>query len=262
MNSREGRHGKIGRMVSASGLALAVASAVPAAHAGSPTLPSGGTVVAGSAAILQSGAAGTTIVQQSKNAVINWQSFSVGAGAGVTFQQPDSASITLNRVTGTDASVVNGSLLANGHVWMINRNGILFGQGSHIDVGGLIATTSDMKDGDFLSGHYAFAIPSANPDAAVVNQGSIKAATGGAVLLSAGRVRNEGLIQARLGHVVLGGADAFSVAFDGDNLLQYQISAPVSQPPKNAQGASALVSNSGVISAQGGNVLLTARAAR
>ena len=186
----------------------------------------------------------------------------MGAGAGVTFQQPDSASITLNRVTGTEASVVNGSLLANGQVWMINRNGILFGQGSHIDVGGLIATTSDMKDGDFLSGHYAFAIPSANPDAAVVNQGSIKAATGGAVLLSAGRVRNEGLIQARLGHVVLGGADAFSVAFDGDNLLQYQISAPVSQPPKNAQGASALVSNSGVISAQGGNVLLTARAAR
>lgn len=222
-----------------------------------------GTVVAGSAAILQSGPAGTTIVQQSKSAVINWQSFSVGAGAGVTFRQPDSASIALNRVTGPEASAVNGSLLANGQVWLINRNGILFGQGSQINVGGLIATTSDMKDSDFLSGHYVFAVPSNNSDAAVINQGSIKAATGGSVLLSAGRVSNEGLIQARLGHVVLGGADAFSVAFDGDNLLQYQISAPVSQPPKDLQGSpAALVSNSGSISAQGGSVLMTARAAR
>ena len=251
-------------MVSVSCFALALGSGAAMAQAGSLALPSGGTVMAGSASILQSGAASTTIVQQSKNAVINWQNFSVGAGAGVTFQQPDSASITLNRVTGPDASAVNGSLLANGQVWMINRNGILFGPGSHIDVGGLIATTSDMKDSDFLSGRYNFGISSANADAVVVNQGSIKAAAGGSVLLSGSRVKNEGLIQAKLGRVVLGGADAFSVSFDGDNLLQYQITAPVSRAPGDSQstGSSALVSNSGVISAQGGSVLMTARAAR
>jgi filamentous hemagglutinin family protein len=251
-----------GMMISASCFALAIASGARVALAGPPALPLGGSVVAGSASILQSGPASTLIVQKSKNAVINWQDFSVGAGAGVTFQQPDSASITLNRVTGPDASAVNGSLLANGQVWMINRNGILFGPGSHVDVGGLIATTSDMKDSDFLSGQYNFGIASANADAAVVNQGSIKAATGGSVLLSGSRVKNQGLIQARLGHVVLGGADAFSVSFDGDNLLQYQITAPVSQAPADSQGSSALVSNSGVISAQGGSVLMTARAAR
>ena len=248
------------KRAAASSLALGLSCAAPAAQAGPPALPSGGVVVAGSASILQSGPSATVIVQQSKNAIINWQDFSVGAGAGVTFQQPGSSSLTLNRVTGSQASAVNGSLLANGQVWLINRNGVLFGQGSQINVGGLIATTSDMKDDDFLSGHYAFANASANPDAAVVNQGSIKAATGGSVLLSAGRVSNEGLIQARLGHVVLGGADAFSVSFDGDNLLQYEITAPVSQA--DSQGARSLVSNSGVISAQGGSVLMTARAAR
>jgi filamentous hemagglutinin family protein len=252
------------RRLIASAAALVVAFGAPAAQAGPPVLPSGGVVAAGSASIIARDPASTLIVQQGQNAVINWQSFSIGAGANVTFQQPDSASITLNRVTGSGVSAINGSLLANGQVWLVNGNGILFGQGSRIDVGGLIATTSDIKDADFLSGHYAFGTPSGNPDAGVVNQGSIKAATGGSAVLSAAHVANEGVIQARLGHVVLGGANAFSVAFDGDNLLGYQIDAPVSQTPKDADGkpVPALVSNSGSIAAQGGKVLMTARAAR
>ncbi len=128
----------------------------------------------------------------------------------------------------------------------------------------LIATTSDIRDADFLGGNYAFANASANPNAAVVNQGSIKAATGGSVVLSAGRVVNEGVVAAKLGHVVLGGANGFSVDFDGDNLLRYAVTAPVSQTPTTPDGkpAPALVANSGMISAEGGQVLMTARAAR
>ncbi|HSS14159.1 MAG TPA: filamentous hemagglutinin N-terminal domain-containing protein, partial [Rhizomicrobium sp.] len=240
---------------------LAMAPAVPAWP---QVLPSGGTVMSGSAAIMPAGPSGTLIVQQSAKAVINWQDFSIGSGANVTFRQPDAAAITLNRVTGTGASAINGSLLANGQVWLVNGNGILMGQGGRIDVGGLIATTSDIADSDFLSGHYAFAKPSGIPGAAVINRGSINAATGGSAVLSGAHVANEGLIQARLGHVVLGGASAFSVSFDGDNLIQYLVTAPVSETPKDADGkpASALVSNSGTIAAQGGQVLLTARAAR
>jgi filamentous hemagglutinin family protein len=200
----------------------ALCLAAPVALA-DPLLPSGGTVAAGSVSIITADPANTLVVQKSKSAIVNWQNFSIGAGASVTFQQPDAASIALNRVTGSGISAIDGNLLANGQVWLVNANGILFGQGSRIDVGGLIATTSDIRDQDFLTGHYAFGTPSGNPDAAVINHGSIKAATGGSAVLSAAHVVNEGLIEARMGRVVLGGASAFSVDFDGDNLIRYQI---------------------------------------
>ena len=84
------------------------------------------------------------------------------------------------------------------------------------------------------------------------------------MVLAGSRVSNEGLIKADLGRVVLAGANAFAVDFDGDNLLRFSITEPVSQTPKGAddQPAAALVSNSGKIAAAGGKVLLTARAAR
>ena len=227
-----------------------------------PLLPSGGTVASGSASILQNNSSSTLINQQSQRAIINWQNFSVASGASVTFQQPDSGAITLNRVTGGGLSAIDGSILANGQVWLLNRNGVLFGPSSHIDVGGLLATTSDIKDADFLSGNYAFGDASQN--GRVVNQGSIKAATGGSVVLSATHVVNQGVIAAKLGHVILGGAKAFSVDFDGDNLIRYQVTAPVTETPKDQDGkpVTALVENSGTIAAQGGQVLMTARAAR
>jgi large exoprotein involved in heme utilization and adhesion len=136
-------------------------------------------------------------------------------------------------VTGAGASAIDGNLFANGQVWLINGNGILFGQGSRIDIGGLIATTSDIRDSDFLSGNYDFGIASSNRNAAVINKGLIKTAPGGSAVLSAARVANEGVIEANLGHVVLGGADTFAVDFDGDNLIRFAITTPVSDSPKD-----------------------------
>src|ERR1051326_4072988 len=250
--------------VSAGSIALALSLPEASARSASPILPSGASVTAGSANVLAPNATSTLVVQSSRKAIINWQSFSVGSGASVTFQQPDSGAITLNRVTGPGASAIDGNLFANGQIWLINGNGILFGRGSQINIGGLIATTSDIRDSDFLSGHYDFGIASGNHNAAVINRGLIKTAPGGSAVLSAARVANEGVIEANLGHVVLGGADTFAVDFDGDNLLRYAVTTPVSDSPKDADGKVApdLVSNSGTIAAQGGKVLMTARAAR
>ena len=250
---------------SGSGLMLTFAFGVSFAHGATPVLPSGASVAAGSAIVTTPIEGSALIVQSTQKAIINWRSFSVGAGSNVTFQQPSGSAITLNRVVGTNgASVINGNLFANGQIWIVNNNGILFGQGSHIDLGGLIATTSDIRDGDFLAGKYDFGVASANPNATIINGGSIKASNGGSVVLSGARVANEGAIEAKLGQIVLGGANAFSVDFDGDNLIRYAITSPVSQTPKDADGkpAADLVSNSGSIAAQGGRVLLTARAAR
>ena len=128
----------------------------------------------------------------------------------------------------------------------------------------LIATTSDIRDQDFLAGNDNFGIASANPRAAVVNQGSIKVATGGAAVLAAPGVANQGVIEATLGTVTLGGGNAFTVDFQGDRLLSFAITQPVTAPPADGAGQSlpALVSNSGTIAASGGQVLITAAAAR
>ena len=230
------------------------------AMAGGPT---GGNVVAGQATISNPNSTTTLITQSTDKAVINWQDFSISAGNNATFAQPNSASVTLNRVTGGMPAVIDGSLFANGHVWLIDGNGVLFGKGAQVNVGSLIATTADINNNDFMNGNGNFSSASSNPNAAIVNNGSIKASSGGSIVLAGPVVQNNGLIQADLGHVVLAGADAFTVDFQGDNLIRFQVSAPVSKTPVDANGhpQGALVSNTGTVSANGGTVLMTARAA-
>ncbi len=216
--------------------------------------PTGGTVVLGSATITSNGSNSTVITQTSNKALINWDSFSIAAGGTVRFDQPGSSAIAVNRVIGSQPSAIYGSLLANGQVWLINGNGILFGKGSQINVGGLIATTSDLRDQDFANGNYNF---SNGTGAAVVNQGTIRTRNGGSAVLSGASVSNQGLIQADAGTVVLGGASSFTVDFAGDNLLRYAIGAPAATATNGHTG----VSNSGTIVAAGGRVIMTARAA-
>ncbi len=225
--------------------------------------PSGGTVVFGGATIGTPNSTTTLIKQTTNAAIINWQSFSLSSGTSVVFDQPGAAAIALNRVLGGGVSQIDGSLSANGQVWIINANGVLFGKGSQVNVAGLLATTSDIANGDFESGQYNFTSASSNPAASVENAGSIHVAGGGSAVLSAPHVSNAGLIQADGGQIVLGGANAFTVDFAGDDLLRYQISAPVAVTPTDANGKpqKELVANSGTLSAAGGRILLTARAA-
>src|SRR5487761_2627960 len=107
--------------------------------------PMGGVVSAGSASIA-GGAGNTTINQSSQNVAINWQSFSIGQGEAVRFVQPNSSSVALNRVLGSDPSNIMGSLSANGKVFLLNPNGVLFGQGAQVNVGGLVASTLNISD--------------------------------------------------------------------------------------------------------------------
>ena len=123
------------------------------------------------------------------------------------------------------------------------------GNNARINVGGFLATTSDLANQDFLAGRYNF---SGGGDGEIVNNGKIRAKSGGSVVLSAPRVTNRGLISARAGHVVLGGTDTFTVDFNGDHLLSYAVGA-------SAQTGS--VTNSGKVKAVGGQILMTARAA-
>jgi filamentous hemagglutinin family protein len=210
-------------------------------------LPAGGVVSAGSASI-SSGAGNTTITQTTQNAAINWQSFSIGATEAVRFVQPNSNSVMLNRVMGSDPSSILGSLTANGKVFLMNPNGILFGQGAQVNVGGLVASTLNMTDADFMAGTYRL---SGTGSGSIVNQGSINA-DGGYVALLGASVSNQGVISARLGSITLAAGNAMTLDVAGDGLLNVTV---------NQGAVNALVENGGLIRADGGQVWLTAKSA-
>jgi filamentous hemagglutinin family protein len=203
-------------------------------------------VAAGQATISQQGAL-TTIKQNSGAAIINWQQFATSAGETIEFLQPSSQSAVLNRVTGSGASVLNGQLLANGDVFLINPCGVLIGPSGSVDVASFLATSSSISDADFMAGRYNFG--SAPDGSSIINQGKI-VADGGAIVLSAPQINNSGVIQARLGSISLGAARTFSVDVGGDGLLFYQIGAGAAQ---------AMIANSGSLAASGGSVHLSAR---
>jgi filamentous hemagglutinin family protein len=224
--------------VSLAGL-LAVAFAT-----GAQALPTGGEVAAGSAS-LSTGPGTLTVNQSSSSAILNWQGFSVGQGEAVTFVQPDSQSVALNRVLGADPSSILGSLSANGRVFLVNPNGILFGAGAQVNVGGLVASTLGLTDARFLAGDYRFSSASGAP---VLNQGVINA-DGGYVALLGAKVANDGVISAKLGVVALAAGSAVTLDVGGDGLLSVVVD----------EGAiDALARNGGMISAGGGHVLMSA----
>ena len=163
--------------------------------------PQGGVVVKGSATIGQNGAV-TNINQNSQKAAINWQGFSIAPKETVNFHQPNSQAMALNRVIGNERSVIAGALNANGKIFLINSNGVLFSKGSQVNVGGLVASSLNISDDDFMAENFRFSSANNKP-AAVVNQGQINAAPGGYVALMGGAVHNEGLITATMGTVSL-----------------------------------------------------------
>ena len=224
----------------AASLALATAAQAQA-------LPTGGSVAAGGATIT-TGPGAMTINQSTQNLAINWHSFSIGAGGSVVFVQPNSTSVALNRVLGPDASAIFGSLTANGQVFLINPNGVLFAQGSQVNVGGLVASTLGMTDADFMAGDYRF---TGDGGGSVLNQGTI-IANGGYVALLGGHVSNEGLIQANLGSIALASGEAITLDVAGDGLLNVVV---------DRGAANALVQNGGMLQADGGRVLMTAQGA-
>src|SRR6266545_8175025 len=163
--------------------------------------PLGGQVQGGNATIQGQGTPTVTVNQTSDRAIINWNTFNIGTGELTRFVQPNSGSLALNRVTGNlGPSQILGTIEANGRVFLVNPDGILFGAGAQINTGGFLATTSDIKNSDFMAGNYVFSIPG-RPSASIVNLGTITATNGGFAALVAPGVRNAGVITANFGTV-------------------------------------------------------------
>ncbi|MGU2434512.1 two-partner secretion domain-containing protein, partial [Pseudomonas aeruginosa] len=164
----------------------------------------------------------TTLIDQStQRAIINWKGFDVSADEAVRFNQPGVTSSTLNRVTAGQESVIAGRISAPGQVIIYNSNGVVFSGSAKVDVGSLITTTANISDEHFRQGKLIFDQPG-NPDARIVNDGSISVAEKGLAAFVAPSVANNGVINARLGTVAMaaGGAGGQAGGSDAANLLK------------------------------------------
>ncbi|MEI7671745.1 MAG: filamentous hemagglutinin N-terminal domain-containing protein, partial [Deltaproteobacteria bacterium] len=112
-------------------------------------LPSGGQVAAGQVVISAPTSQQMNIKQGTNQAIINWNSFGIGKGEAVKITQPTSQSTLLNRVLGNNPSNIFGSLTANAQVFLVNPSGVLFAPGASVNVGGLVASSLNIKDNDF-----------------------------------------------------------------------------------------------------------------
>lgn len=224
--------------------------------------PTGGQVVAGNVTIRQESATKIGITQTTAKGIIDWQKYSIGANEQVQYYQPTASSVTLNRVVGQDPSQILGRLTANGQIFLVNPNGIYFGKNAQVDVAGLVASTHNIRNEDFLAGKYNFNIPG-NPGASVINEGTIRIADTGIAAFVAPSVANRGVIVARLGKVAMAAANGFTLDFHGDQLLSFLVTDEVAKTAFDINGKqlTSFVENSGRIEAQGGYVLLTAKAA-
>jgi len=175
--------------------------------------PEGASVKGGDGSISRVGNT-TTIDQYTDRMAIDWQSYDVGVDERVLYNQPGSSSISLNRILSNRGSEIQGRIDANGHVFLINPNGIIFGQHSSINVGGILASGLDINPDDFMNGDFAFRALE-DTEGKIINSGLINAAVGGSVSLLGKHVENDGLIIANYGRVTKTAGDAAVVTFDG-----------------------------------------------
>ncbi|PCJ95620.1 MAG: hypothetical protein COA45_12190, partial [Zetaproteobacteria bacterium] len=216
--------------------------------------PEGGSVAVGAATIVNT-ASELQIHQTTDKVLIEWSSFDIDVSETTRFIQPGIDAVALNRiVNSTQLSLINGNLIANGRVVIINPNGVLIGPNGNIDTASFLATTADIDDDDFMNSTGIMNFNRAgNFDAIVENQGIITVDEEGLAALVAPTVRNSGVIVGYMAKVQLAAADTFAVDFYGDGLIQFA----VETPDKNAT-RTLTVDNSGSIMADAGHVLMTA----
>ena len=216
--------------------ALLLAACYSGSGVAAPTLPQ---VVAGQATFNQQG--NVFSITNTPGAIINWQSFDIKAGEVTRFIQQNADSAVLNRVLGQDPTKILGALQSNGKVFLINPNGILFGQGARVDVNGLVASTLNISDADFQAGRKRF---QAGAVAGTVrNEGTIATPSGGQVFLVAPHVENTGIVTAPNGDVILAAGHSVQLVDSNDPDLRVELSAPAGQAV-----------NLGQVIAQGGRI--------
>ena len=219
--------------------------------------PQGGKIVAGQGDISQPSVTTTVVKQATPRMAIDWQQFNIAEQEQVRFEQPSADAAVLNRIHDQRPSEILGSVQANGRVFLINPNGLLFGANAQVNVGALVASSLDLSSQAFMEGESRLQALDGEPTGMIINQGLLRAAAGGSISLVGAGVINQGTIEAYQGSVNLAAGRVATVAFDSDGLVRFQIDEGLLE---NATELSAAVTNQGVINAAGGQVLLSGHA--
>ncbi|WP_159077409.1 YDG domain-containing protein [Polynucleobacter rarus] len=221
------------------------------------SLPTGGVVNAGVATINQSQNT-LNINQSSQNAVIGWKTFNVGSNATVNFNQPSASSATLNVVNGSSKSMIDGAVNANGQVIFSNQNGVVFGKNAEVNVGGMVATTMNINQDEFMAGNMKQTYSgNSNSSAKVINKGKITGNNiNSYIALMAPEVKNEGVISATLSGanaIALVSGQKVTLTFHDQQLINVYV---------DASSINSLIQNKRLIQVDGGNIIIAANSAQ
>lgn len=192
-----------------------------------------------------------TIKQETNKAQINWKSFDIGKNKEVEFKQPDANSVAYNRVTGGNASQIQGKLTANGKVYLANPNGVIITKEAEINVAGLLATTKDLEkiseNGNSNTNKFTRKLKDGQvlKEGQVINEGKITAQD--FVVLNGDQVINKGEISSNNGKVHLSSGYNFTFTLSDSGIS-------VALEDNTVRG---IVQNEGIIKA--GDITLNAK---
>ncbi|MCK4708906.1 MAG: filamentous hemagglutinin N-terminal domain-containing protein, partial [Gammaproteobacteria bacterium] len=195
---------------------------------GSPVVwanPQGAQVVQGTASF-SSPSTNVLNINNSRNAIINWQSFNIGAGQTTNFIQPSSTSSVLNRVITNNPSQILGNLNSNGQVFLINQHGILVGEGASINTAGFFGSTLNITDSDFLNGNLKF---DGGGQGDFENQGYIHAGEDGSIILIAPNIQNGGVIEVDNGNIILAAGKSITITSLENSSIQFEVTSAENQ---------------------------------
>ncbi|CBY87178.1 filamentous hemagglutinin N-terminal domain-containing protein [Haemophilus influenzae] len=181
-------------------------------------------VVSGSASMSINGK--NITITNSPDAIINWKQFNINQDELVRFVQKNSNSAVFNRVTSDQISQLKGALNSNGHVFLINPNGIVMGKDAVINAAAFTASTLNILDEDLKARNFNFEQAKDKAMAQIVNNGLISVSKNGSVNLIGGRVENNGVIKVEDGNILLLAGQKVTISDMTNPTITYSVVAP------------------------------------
>ncbi|MBI4707382.1 MAG: filamentous hemagglutinin N-terminal domain-containing protein, partial [Candidatus Omnitrophica bacterium] len=203
----------------------------------------------------------TMTINASDRAIVNYKSFSIAEHETVNVLLPDSSSQILNRVVENNTSNIFGNLFCNGILFLVNPAGINVGPNANVQSAGLVFSTRDITNSNFLSSNYVFEKTSNEAlDYLLLNQGNITITNAGFGVFIAGAIENSGIITANLGTIAMAAGDLVTLSLAGSEFISIAVDRETAATVYDYQGRAVIdqIKNTGTLQAK--TIILKAEA--